>query len=144
PTEGATITLQRRFSPPAVSENPMHLISRLLACLAAASLLLAQPAAAQSILRDAETEALLQDLMDPLTEAAGMPRGSVEVVLISDPTLNAFVAGGQRVYVHSGLINAANNANEVQGVLAHELGHITGGHIIRFGEGIEKATKISI
>jgi predicted Zn-dependent protease len=122
----------------------MHLVARLLACLAAASLLLAQPAAAQSILRDAETEALLQDLMDPLTEAAGMPRGSVDVVLINDPSLNAFVAGGQRVYVHSGLINAADNANEVQGVLAHELGHITGGHIIRFGEGLEKAGKISM
>jgi predicted Zn-dependent protease len=128
----------------ALAKHPMHLLSRLIACLAAAAMLLAQPAAAQSVLRDAETEALLQDLMDPLTEAAGMPRGAVEVVLINDPTLNAFVAGGQRVYIHSGLINAADNANEVQGVLAHELGHITGGHIVRFGEGIEKATKISL
>jgi predicted Zn-dependent protease len=122
----------------------MRPISRLLACLAAASMLLAQPATAQSILRDAETEALLQDLMDPLTEAAGLPRGSVDVVLINDPTLNAFVAGGQRVYVHSGLINAAENANEVQGVLAHELGHISGGHVIGIYDGYSKATKISL
>jgi predicted Zn-dependent protease len=122
----------------------MRPISRLLACLAAASMLLAQPATAQSILRDAETEALLQDLMDPLTEAAGLPRGSVDVVLINDPTLNAFVAGGQRVYVHSGLINAADNANEVQGVLAHELGHISGGHVIGIYDGYSKATKISL
>jgi predicted Zn-dependent protease len=107
-------------------------------------MLLAQPATAQSILRDAETEALLQDLMDPLTEAAGLPRGSVDVVLINDPTLNAFVAGGQRVYVHSGLINAADNANEVQGVLAHELGHISGGHVIGIYDGYSKATKISL
>ena len=88
--------------------------------------LAAQPAAAQSILRDAETEALLQELVNPLVEAAGLPKGAVEVVLVHDSSINAFVAGGQRIYVHSGLINAADSANEVQGVLAHELGHITG------------------
>ena len=137
-------TLQRRFSPPSQSREAMRLLARLIACLACASLLCAQPAAAQSVLRDAETEALLQDLMNPLTEAAGMPRGSVEVVLINDPTLNAFVAGGQRIYVHSGLINAADNANEVQGVLAHELGHITGGHVISIYDGIRNATRISL
>ncbi|MXP40256.1 M48 family metalloprotease [Altererythrobacter soli] len=121
----------------------MRLIARLIACLAAAAFV-AQPASAQSILRDAETEALLQDMVDPLAEAAGLRRGAVEVVLVNDPSLNAFVAGGQRIYVHSGLINSADDANQVQGVLAHELGHITGGHIIRYGEGIGKATNITI
>ena len=104
----------------------------------------AQPVAAQSILRDAETEKLLQDMMDPLTEAAGMPRGSVDVVLLQDSSINAFVAGGQRIYIHSGLIQAADTANEVQGVLAHELGHITGGHVIRSSEGVQTATGITI
>jgi predicted Zn-dependent protease len=125
----------------------MPLAARLFAHLLALAALLglvAQPAAAQSILRDAETEALLQELMDPLSEAAGLGRGAVEVVLINDPSINAFVAGGQRVYVHSGLINAADTANEVQGVLAHELGHITGGHIIRYSEGAGNATRITI
>ncbi|MGB3165181.1 MAG: M48 family metalloprotease [Alteraurantiacibacter sp.] len=103
-----------------------------------------QPVAAQSIsiLRDAETEQLLQDMMDPLAEAAGLDR--VEVVLVNDNSINAFVAGGQRVFVHSGLINAAEDAGEVQGVLAHELGHITGGHVNRFSEGIGNATKITL
>lgn len=115
----------------------------MLALLAAVAML-AQPAAAQSILRDAETEALLHELVDPLAEAAGMSAGAIEVVLINDPSINAFVAGGQRIYVHSGLINAADNANEVQGVLAHELGHITGGHIIRSYEGMASAGRIQI
>ena len=109
------------------------LFARLLAVIAVASLV-AQPVAAQSagpsILRDAETGALLQELVDPLAEAAGLQRGAVEVVLVNDPSINAFVAGGQRIFIHSGLINAADTANEVQGVLAHELGHITGGHVI--------------
>ena len=122
----------------------MRILSRLLACLAAACLLGAQPAAAQSILRDSETEALLQDMVDPLVVAAGMPRGSVDVVLINDPTMNAFVQQGQTIYIHSGLINAADNANQVQGVLAHELGHIIGGHALRFYEGYGNAMKINV
>lgn len=105
----------------------------------------AQPAAAQqAILRDAETEQLLQQLVDPLAVAAGFQPGAVDVVLINDPSINAFVAGGQRIYVHSGLINAADSANEVQGVLAHELGHISGGHIISAYENMGKAGKIQL
>lgn len=121
----------------------MRIFARLLACLATL-MLAAQPVAAQEILRDAETEKLLQDMVDPLVEAAGLPKGNVEVVLINDPSINAFVAGGQRIYVLSGLINTADTANQVQGVLAHELGHITGGHIIRSSEGIGRATRISL
>ena len=106
--------------------------------------LAAQPARAQSILRDAETEALLQDMAAPLVEAAGLRPGNVEIVLINDQSINAFVAGGQAVYIHSGLIDAADTANEVQGVIAHELGHVTGGHVVRYSEGVNAATNISI
>src|SRR3546814_18920769 len=95
----------------------------------------AQPVLAQSILRDAETEALLQDMMDPLTVAAGLRPGQVRVHLLSDRSINAFVAGSQDIYVHSGLIEAADSANEVQGVLAHELGPHMGGHAIRGNAG---------
>lgn len=125
----------------------MRLFVRLFARLFAFAALLgvsAQPAAAQSILRDAETEALLQELVDPLVQAAGMQKGAVDVVLVNDPSINAFVAGGQRIYVHSGLINAADSANQVQGVLAHELGHITGGHSISIYQGAGNATKIQL
>lgn len=122
---------------------PLRILARLAALLAALQLAI-QPAAAQSILRDAETEQLLQDMVDPLAEAAGLGRGAVEIVLVQDNSINAFVAGGQRIYIHSGLINAADTANEVQGVMAHEMGHITGGHIIRSSEGISQATNITI
>ncbi len=120
----------------------MRLITRILAVLAALSLT-AQPAAAQSILRDAETEALLQDMAAPLVEAAGLGKDNVEIVLIGDQSINAFVAGGQAVYIHSGLIEAADTAEEVQGVIAHEIGHITGGHVIN-SSGASEATGISI
>jgi predicted Zn-dependent protease len=118
-------------------------IANVLALLACASIA-AHPAAAQSVLRDAETEALLNDMVAPLVEASELEPGNVELVLINDGSINAFVAGGQAIYVHAGLINAADTANEVQGVLAHELGHITAGHVIRFGERTKAANGITI
>ena len=121
----------------------MRILTHLVALFALA-VFAAQPAAAQSILRDAETEAFLREISAPLVEAAGLEPGNVDIVLINDPSINAFVAGGQAVYIHSGLIDAADTANEVQGVIAHELGHVTGGHVIRIGEGYQAATTISI
>jgi predicted Zn-dependent protease len=121
----------------------MRFLSRIAAALAATALTI-QPLAAQSILRDAETEALLQDMATPLIAAAGLDPKNVDIILINDPSINAFVAGGQAVYIHSGLINEASTANEVQGVIAHELGHITGGHAIGGGDGAKAAQSISI
>lgn len=106
--------------------------------------LAARPALAQQILRDAETEAFMADMSGPLVKAAGMDPRNVQVLVINDPEINAFVAGGQYVWVHSGLIAQADNVNQIQGVVAHELGHIEGGHIIRSGEGIKAATGITL
>ena len=106
--------------------------------------LVAQPAAAQNVLRDAETEALLNDIARPLIIAAGLEPHNVKIILLQDPEINAFVAGGQAVYIHSGLIAKADNYNQVQGVIAHEIGHITGGHVVRMAEGASAATGISI
>jgi predicted Zn-dependent protease len=103
-----------------------------------------RPAVAQSILRDSETELLFNDMSKPLIEAAGLDPKSVKVVLVNDPEINAFVAQGQVVYIHSGLLTASDNANQLQGVIAHELGHVAGGHAIRIYEGAGKATAITI
>ncbi len=119
-----------------------RLFARCLA-LALALTLSVQPALAQSILRDAETEILLHDMATPLIRAAGLDPRNVSIVLIGDMSINAFVAGGQAVYVNAGLINEAGSALEVQGVIAHELGHVTGGHIINDG-GAKAAQGISL
>ncbi|RJX69284.1 peptidase M48 [Tsuneonella suprasediminis] len=124
------------------SSSLTRLTATALALMAAFALAI-EPVAAQSILRDSETEALLHDMALPLIKAAGLDPRNVDVVLVGDPSINAFVAGGQAVYINSGLIAAADNANEVQGVIAHELGHITGGHVIS-GAGSKEATGISI
>lgn len=106
--------------------------------------LLPAPAAAQSILRDAETEAFFRDISREMVIGAGLDPRQVQFVLVGDDSINAFVTGGQNVFINSGLIIAADNVNELQGVIAHELGHIAAGHGVRFGEGAGPATRISL
>jgi predicted Zn-dependent protease len=115
----------------------MPRMKRLISCLVLLCLFgfSATPAAAQSILRDAETEAWLADITRPIIIAAGLQPANVRVVLIQDNSINAFVAGGQIVYINSGLIDAADNSNQVQGVIAHELGHVVGGHAVFQNDG---------
>ncbi|MEO6433406.1 MAG: M48 family metalloprotease [Sphingomicrobium sp.] len=105
-----------------------------------------QPARAADVgaLRDTETEALFNDIAKPLVEAAGLDPRSVHVVLLRDPEINAFVATGQTVYIQSGLMMASDNVNQLQGVIAHELGHVVGGHAVRFDSGIKSATGLTI
>ncbi len=105
---------------------------------------IAPRAQAQEVLRDAETESFFRDMSAPIIQAAGMDPHNVDVVLLNDGEINAFVAGGQTVYINSGLLGAADHAEEVQGVFAHELGHIVGGHAIRGGEGAKPATAITL
>ncbi len=108
--------------------------------------MVAQPASAQSlsILRDAETEAFFRDVARPLIVAAGLTPRSVQIVLVGSPEINAFVSGGQNIFVFSGLIESADDVNQLQGVIAHELGHIAGGHNVRSGEGMTPVSHVSI
>jgi predicted Zn-dependent protease len=114
-----------------------------LALLVAAQLL-APAARAQSLLRDAETERFFRDIGTPLMKAAGLEPGAVEIGVIADPQINAFATLGQQVFFYSGLLVAADNVLEVQGVLAHELGHVAAGHAVRGDEGAGPATNITL
>ncbi len=86
-----------------------------------------------SIIRDTEIEAILHDDADPVFTAAGLNPRSVQIHLVADPQLNAFSAGGQQLFVNTGLILETKSPNQLIGVMAHETGHIAGGHIARSG-----------
>ena len=128
--------------------SPLSRFVRMLMLTLLLGLAMARPAAAEeqgpSILRDTETEALFQEIAKPLVDAAKLNNNSVRIVLINSDEINAFVAGSQNVYVNSGLITRADNVNQLQFVIAHELGHVAGGHSIRMGEGAKEATGISL
>jgi predicted Zn-dependent protease len=111
--------------------------SRLASALAVAASLLVPPAQAQaqgmSLIRDTEIEATLRGYLDPLIVAAGMEPKNVDFLLIGDKDLNAF-AGPSVIGLHTGLILESETPNQIQGVLAHEVGHLSGGHSARSGE----------
>jgi predicted Zn-dependent protease len=128
--------------------SPVARLARLLMLALMLGVAVGRPAVAQeadaSILRDSETELLFKDISRPLIQAAGLDANNVGVVLLNDSSINAFVDRGQYVYIQSGLLEAADNVNELQGVIAHELGHVAGGHSIRLQQGAKEATGITI
>ncbi|MBX6322296.1 MAG: M48 family metalloprotease, partial [Rhodospirillaceae bacterium] len=83
------------------------------------------------LIRDAEIETIIRSYATPIFEAAGLDPTSVHVVLLQDDTVNAFVAGGMNLFINVGLITASENAGQIIGVIAHETGHIAGGHLAR-------------
>lgn len=115
----------------------------LVACALPAEQALAQDAG-PSILRDAETEQFLQDIAAPMAVSAGLSPGALKLYVINDPEINAFVATGQAIYINSGTIERADNANELEGVIAHELGHIEGGDAVRGTEVYESASRVTL
>ncbi|MEN9873599.1 MAG: hypothetical protein RL186_496 [Pseudomonadota bacterium] len=88
-------------------------------------------AQAQSLVRDAEIEATLRDYSNPIFGAAGLNPKDVKIYLVGDKTLNAFVTNGQNIFLHTGLILETETPNQLKGVIAHETGHIAGGHLAR-------------
>lgn len=113
-------------------------VSRSFATMATALVVLQSvvpaPAHAQGgipIIRDTEIEGIVHKDGEPIWRAAGLNPEQMRIVLVGDKDINAFTAGGLTIYVNTGLIQAAKNPNQLIGVLAHETGHITGGHIAR-------------
>jgi predicted Zn-dependent protease len=108
------------------------------------------PAAAQQgrggppIIRDAEIEQLLREYTQPILKAAGLAQQHVQVIIINDRSFNAFVADGHRIFINSGALMQAKTPNEVIGVLAHESGHIAGGHLARMREQMANASTESL
>jgi predicted Zn-dependent protease len=96
------------------------------------------------VIRDAEIEQLLRDYTQPLLRAAGLAKQNVRVVIINDPSFNAFVIDGQRIFVNGGALMEAKTPNEIIGVLAHETGHIAGGHLSRLRSELERAQTTAI
>ncbi len=112
----------------------------MLPVVAAASLAASQADAwARAGIRDAEIERILRGYSDPLFRAGGLDEKAVNMFIINDPSLNAFVAGGQNVFIHTGMIMTLDTPNELKGVIAHETAHITGGHLARGPEAAGKA-----
>ncbi|MGA0562454.1 M48 family metalloprotease [Ancylobacter sp. VNQ12] len=97
-----------------------------------------------TIIRDAEIEQLMRDYTRPIYKAAGLQQQNIQVVLIGDDSFNAFVADGKRIFINTGTLKKSDTPNEIIGVLAHETGHIAGGHLARMRQQMETAQTAAI
>jgi predicted Zn-dependent protease len=93
-----------------------------------------------SLLRDTEIEGDIHTMMTPIWKAAGLDPDAVHVYLVSDDSINSFVAGGQNIFINSGLLLHADTPNQLIGVLSHETGHIAGGHLYKGVEAMHNAS----
>jgi predicted Zn-dependent protease len=125
-----------------VALTPYALRVLLLALSFAVAACLAPPvqAAGVIVIRDVEIESDIRTLARPIWRAAGLDPDDVAIYLIQDNDLNSFVAGGQAIFINTGLLLRAENPNQLIGVLAHETGHITGGHILRAKQAMRHAS----
>ena len=97
-----------------------------------------------TLIRDAEIEHTIQLYATPILQAAGLSAEVVKVHIIRNNALNAFVAGGQRIFLFTGLLLRVETPNQLKGVIAHEIGHITGGHLARTQDAMRSASAVSI
>jgi predicted Zn-dependent protease len=91
------------------------------------------------LIRDAEIEQLLRDYSQPILRAAGLTQQNVNIIIINSPNFNAFVMDGRRIFVNAGALMESQTPNQIIGVLAHEAGHIAGGHLSRLREQLAAA-----
>lgn len=101
-------------------------------------------AATTSFVRDTELENTIKGYATPIFVAAGLDPSAVRIYLINDPQINAFVAGGQNLFLNTGLLMQSEDAGQVIGVIAHEAGHIAGGHLVRVHDALARGTAESI
>jgi predicted Zn-dependent protease len=104
----------------------------------------AQSSRPSSLLRDAEIEDTIRLYATPLFQAAGLDPGSIDIYLVNSKEANAFVTTGRRMFIFSGLLMQTNDPNEIIGVIAHETGHIAGGHMLRARGAAETASATAI
>jgi predicted Zn-dependent protease len=121
----------------------------ILFCIALLSLAPLRAATAQqgqrlNLIRDAEIESTIRTFVTPIWRVAGLNPEAVEIMIVQDNSLNAFVAGGQRIFVNTGLLMRTERPNQLIGVLAHETGHIAGGHLARQQEELRNLSTLQI
>ena len=97
-----------------------------------------------TIIRDAEVEQLLRDYATPVFRVSGINEGATKIILVGSREFNAFVASGRKVFMNAGVLMDSSTPNQVIGVMAHETGHISGGHLFRLREQLERAQILAV
>jgi predicted Zn-dependent protease len=126
----------------ALRKNPSKLTAVAVAAALAVAPMSSAPAEPQKgppVIRDTESEQLLREYTRPILRTAGLEKQNIQVVIINENAFNAFVADGHRIFVNYGAIMQSETPNQIIGVLAHETGHLAGGHLAKMREQLAQA-----
>ena len=129
---------------PPVLRRIITLFSLALFALAPFRAASAQQGQRLNLVRDAEIENTIRTFLTPIWRVAGLDQEAVQIMIVQDNSLNAFVAGGQRIFINTGLLMRTETPNQLIGVLAHETGHIAGGHLARQQEELRRLSTLQI
>lgn len=84
-----------------------------------------------AVIDDPEITEYINDIGRLLSAQANEGEQNFTFFVVDDPRINAFALPGGFIGVHSGLLQATRNEDELAGVLAHEIAHVTQRHIAR-------------
>jgi predicted Zn-dependent protease len=126
-----------------INSVPRRLRAALVSALAA-TLVTSTSVDAAGLIRDAETESLIRIYAKPIFTAAGLGSQDIRIHLVNDRAFNAFVVDGHNMFIHAGMLMDAKTPNQVIGVIAHESGHITGGHLARLRTQVGRAKSAAL
>ena len=108
------------------------------------SLVTATTADAAGLIRDAETELLIRSYAKPIFNVAGLGAQGIDIHIVNDRAFNAFVIDGHNMFIHAGALMEAKTPNQIIGVIAHESGHIAGGHLARLRNQVARARSAAL
>jgi predicted Zn-dependent protease len=128
-----------RTAPRKITSKLTVLMTAVALAVAPVSSALAQQAKGPPVIRDTEAEQLLREYTRPILRAAGMEKQNIQMVIINEGVFNAFVADGRRIFVNYGALMQSETPNQIIGVLAHETGHLAGGHLSKLREHLAQA-----
>jgi len=128
-----------RTAPRKITSKLTALMTAVALAVAPVSSALAQQAKGPPVIRDTEAEQLLREYTRPILRAAGLEKQNIQMVIINESVFNAFVADGRRIFVNYGALMQSETPNQIIGVLAHETGHLAGGHLSKLREHLAQA-----
>ena len=112
----------------------MKLYLKILTIIFLACALFSKESHAASIIRDAEIEDIVRKISDPIFVAADLSPEAIDIYIVNNKQINAYVSGGSNIFINTGLLGMSEDPEMLIGVMAHETGHIAGGHLLRGAE----------
>lgn len=87
--------------------------------------------ATNTALDSADVRAFIDSIGTRICEPSAIDYSKIKIHIIKNSEVNAFALPDNNMVIYTGLIEYAKNAEEVAGVMAHEIGHMEKKHVMK-------------